>query len=653
AILVRSRDEAELIRNALNQRSVPCVFLSEKASVFQSEQAVDLSRWLAAMHQPERADLIRLALSTRSTGLSRAQLIHYLEHEPAFDQISQLFVQLKQIWAEQGVLAAILKLVHFFGLGAQENAEVSRSDARILTNIMHLADWLNQKSEQIEGRAALIQRLEQAREHDPGEQELRLEQDANLVRIITIHKAKGLQFPVVYLPFIAATGLSNHKNELLVQTVNGQKQIQFNPNDADLEQQKAEEQAEDMRLLYVGLTRAEYNMTIGLGPVISGRGKAWNMQKGPVGRLLGLDSDPKQAEKSFKEALNKLGQHTDIKVIALQDTPESPSRFTPQKEQITPTVRTALPRDFKPWWISSFSALTGHNHQNITAPEDARAEREAEPDPDLAQPPLSTAPLTKQHEKVQNLPKGAAMGTLLHDLIERALLLQQENQHPRTLEQWQDWVSQARHLLKPSQKDLQNTLAIWLNDLFLMPIKTPDGAVLSLNKLTLFQTEMEFWFACNTTHTREIDGLLQQHIHPAQARPPLANHQLNGMIKGFIDLVFEFEGRYYLIDWKSNYLGANTEHYYPEQLSQAVLKARYDLQYSLYTLALHRHLADRIINYDYDQHFGGVIYIFLRGIYAHTHDNPSHTPGVYVQRPPWDLINALDRGFADQPVTVT
>jgi exodeoxyribonuclease V beta subunit len=111
------------------------------------------------------------------------------------------------------------------------------------------------------------------------------------------------------------------------------------------------------------------------------------------------------------------------------------------------------------------------------------------------------------------------------------------------------------------------------------------------------------------------------------------------MLKGYIDLVFEHDGRYWVADYKSNWLGPEAQAYGPAALRASVLAARYDLQYSLYLVALHRLLAARLPGYDYDRHIGGALYLYLRGI-----DAPG--AGVHREKPPRELIERLDRLFS-------
>ena len=149
---------------------------------------------------------------------------------------------------------------------------------------------------------------------------------------------------------------------------------------------------------------------------------------------------------------------------------------------------------------------------------------------------------------------------------------------------------------------------------------------------------MEFWFAAHSADTQQLDQHVRQFILPSAERPYLQQERLNGMFKGFIDLVLEHQGRYYVVDYKSNWLGDEDADYSIDAMDTCVLTHRYDLQYALYILALHRLLKLRIANYDYDTHMGGALYLFLRG-------TQSATQGVHATRPARELIESLDALF--------
>jgi exodeoxyribonuclease V beta subunit len=164
------------------------------------------------------------------------------------------------------------------------------------------------------------------------------------------------------------------------------------------------------------------------------------------------------------------------------------------------------------------------------------------------------------------------------------------------------------------------------------------GPVMSLTQLSQYQIEMEFWFSTHRLEAQVLDQQVCRYVMPGHPRPSVEQSLLNGMFKGFIDLTFEYEGRYYVADYKSNWLGADDEAYTQEAMASAVLENRYDLQYVIYLLALHRQLKARLPDYNYDRHMGGAFYLFLRG-------NRAASKGVFFDRPPRELIEGLDLSF--------
>ena len=154
---------------------------------------------------------------------------------------------------------------------------------------------------------------------------------------------------------------------------------------------------------------------------------------------------------------------------------------------------------------------------------------------------------------------------------------------------------------------------------------------------------MEFWFPTGRIASERIDSLCRNHLLGGEPRPPLPERQLHGMLKGFVDLVLCHEGRYYVVDYKTNFLGPRLSDYGAEALTAPLAEARYDLQAALYLLALHRHLRERLPDYDCARHLGGAVYLFLRGW-----DGAGQ--GVWHACPDAAQIHALDALFAGQPL---
>lgn len=651
AVLVRNQEEGKTMRRVLADFGVPAVFLSERSSVFDSTEAADLLLWLEALAEPERSDRIRLAVATTSFALPLDQLEGLLRDEVAFDAVCQRFHQWHRTWRSQGVLAAIMALLHHFAIPARllaaKERETRRGERR-LTNLLHLAEWLQQADHDVDGESALIHRLHQAiTEGVEQQEEIRLEQDSEMVRIATIHGSKGLQYPVVFLPFICLLGNDRkdgakprrrHRHDLAV--------WDMEPDELTAKQAARESLAESIRLLYVAMTRAEYACYLGAGPVKIGKANSFNPGKTAFGQFLGFDPSDSCDHAAYLDQLSPWDEDPGIRIETVPEPRDRQEhRFTPPAEPALIGPRQASFGVFEPWWISSFSALTASvgYASPLPAPEEARDEIRLETE-------MLEAAVTEERvqpvvaEGIHALPRGAQIGTLLHDLIE-AIAAEGFAHYAGQPERIRQLLTRSIH---PGLRGLDqaqiDVMASWLDRLLLTRWQVPEGnQPMALSELSRFQVEMEFWLTVEAADSGRLDRLIREHIAAGQPRPALSAQAINGMLKGFIDLTVEHEGRYYLIDWKSNWLGPDAAAYSPAALERAVLSSRYDLQFALYLVALHRHLTDRLPDYDYDRHIGGAVYVFLRGIEAA--DGTTSNAGVYTCRPDRGLIEALDALF--------
>ena len=239
---------------------------------------------------------------------------------------------------------------------------------------------------------------------------------------------------------------------------------------------------------------------------------------------------------------------------------------------------------------------------------------------------------------LHRFPRGAKPGTFLHGLLEWAAR-EGFARVAKEAARRKDAVARRCHIR--GWVGWVNPLDDWLAHWVSAPLALPEGAV-ALCELDTYQPELEFWFASAKVDTAALDALVTAHTMQAAPRPPLLPERLHGLFKGFIDLVFEHSGRYYVVDYKSNWLGADDAAYTAEAMRGAILEKRYELQYTLYLLALHRQLKVRLGEaYDYDCHIGGAVYVFLRGL-------AGPAGGLHVDKPPKVLIEALDALFGAQ-----
>lgn len=653
AILVRDRKEASAIRDALSDRGLASVYLSDRDSVFATAEARDLLRWLRAMANPESVSTLRTALATATLGLPLAELDRLQQDEAAWEKTQEQFIGYRQRWQRRGILPALRQLLHDYRIPARLLG--SDQGQRRLTNLLHLAEWAQQASDTLDGDHALIRLLaEHVQEPGHDEQILRLESDADLIQVVTIFKSKGLEYPVVCLPFLCTyKEVTGKFGTPLYHGTDGQQSdqpmLELAPKKEmakeGFELADDERLSEEVRLIYVALTRARHATFVGLAPLKVGNSKTATLHKSALGYLLaGGESLPDLA--SLRDKWQQLCN--DCEAISLEPANSTLTRYQPvTTEEPGKAARTPRHQAFTPWWIASYSSL---QQKGAAAPETPEAEilGEEHAETRLAATPRDTR--SPAAETLHAFPRGPGPGTFLHGILEALA----NHGFSGALE---DDALLARMLQRCRRRGweahvpaLREGIRHWLTT----PLAPEGQSGPVLAELAHYRAEPDFWFATAGAITPALDKLVREHLFPGEPRPQLGYQQLNGLLKGFIDLLAEHEGQFYIIDWKSNWLGADDEAYQAAAMQTAMLDKRYDMQLALYLVALHRHLGQTLPDYDYDRHVGGAMLVFLRGINA-----PSR--GVAAIKPPRAFIEALDRCLAgrhdsatasDTPLTV-
>ncbi len=628
AVLVRGLPQAQAMRAALRQRGIPSVYLSDQSSVYQSLEAMDMWRLLRAVASPRNTRWMRAALASRVWGLSLQEVLARTQDERWMEDLFEQFHQWQQLWVKQGVLPMLHQCLHSQGIAQRLLAD---SDGeRRLSNFLHLGELLQQASPSLQGIHALVRHLGQQiqNKQEAGEaQKSRLETDAQCVQVFTYHKSKGLQYPLVFVPF--AGSFSTGKSS----------QSKGSDDDDESHEEAPSSTEEDMRLLYVALTRAQQAVWLGVAETardISGDAKKGTLKRSALSKLLN-----RSVHGDLWPQLQALWG--DCSDIALQPLPpDQHMRYqAPRHDWASKNALSPQRQHRSQWWTASFSALT-RNLVTDSSSDEAHADATTDatpPEADLGE----AAPSVNDSQSVwQKFPAGARYGVLLHDLLE----WQSQHQWPLAQSQAPDWLNQewqtllarkARWLSLPAAA--QKLLQPWLTTLVTKPLPLGDlnapDLVLGHVARDALWPEMTFHLQAHGLDASTLDHLIRTHLMPQVQRPVLQERALQGMLTGSLDLVVAHAQRYFVLDYKSNYLKG----YDPASLQNAVLKKRYEVQYVLYTLALHRLLKVRLKGYDYDRHMGGAVYVFLRGI-----DDPG--AGVHAMRPPRALIDALDKAFA-------
>lgn len=640
AILVRDGKEAQAVRRELSTRGVRSVYLSDKDSVYASQEAHDVLAWLKACAEPDVERPLRAALACITLDLPLIELERLNQDELAWEKRVMQFRGYRETWRKQGVLAMLRRLLHDFEL---PQALIARPDGeRVLTNVLHLSELLQQAAAELDGEQALIRHLAEhlALSGQAGEEQiLRLESDEQLVKVVTIHKSKGLEYPLVFLPFICSTKpVDGSRLPLHFHDAAGNAQVSLKPTPELITQADDERLAEDLRLLYVALTRARHACWLGVADLKRGNNNRSVLHLSALGYLLG--GGAMLAESAGLQRWLAELQHNCPGIQCLPVPAADDAHFYPPLNQAT-LLEPLVPsrRAAENWWIASYSALRiGDSLSPAEAPESALAQKLSDDerlDPDAPRDVLLSG------GDIHRFPRGPNPGTFLHGLLEWA----GSEGFKADPEAIQDAV--ARRCNRRGWQGWIETLSDWLQHLQDEPLRLNNGQpAVVLSELSQYQIEMEFWFASHKVDVVQMDKLVRQHTHGGAPRAGAEPSLLNGMFKGFIDLTFEHQGRYYVADYKSNWLGADDSAYTEQAMTASILDNRYDLQYVLYLLALHRQLKARLPGYDYDQHMGGALYLFLRG-------TRSQGQGVFFTRPPRLLIESLDLMFQGKPLPKT
>ena len=452
---------------------------------------------------------------------------------------------------------------------------------------------------------------------DPSdEQQLRLESDADAVKIITMHRSKGLEYPIVFCPYLWSRSDRLGKEKLTI-TCHAQDEMLVDLGSDLFEQHREiaqeEELAEDLRILYVALTRAKFRCYV---TWLDSRSSNRPNQSALAYLLYGQADIPFSEQQARLQELTSL--YPDSFAYQLIETGNNIQKTYQEAELSTDLSVPAQKRHlYSNWQMSSYTALSYLSlHEAPELPLDKAEESN------------DTTALTDQAPL--ELAKGAHTGNVIHDLLENisftALAAREEITHQRD-------ASCQRYGLKVDHPEI-------INELLYQTVSTAlcnDDSAFSLANLDE-QTclkEMPFYLSLSGFATEEINFILQD----CPAFQPLSNKQMQGYLTGFVDLIFCYKDRYYVLDYKSNALND----YQPESLTQAMREHNYGLQYWLYSLVLHQYLQKRLPGYQFDQHFGGVRYLFVRGMQVE-----QAMSGVYSDMPDEQRINELAELFTTE-----
>ncbi|MEC4719862.1 exodeoxyribonuclease V subunit beta [Noviherbaspirillum sp. CPCC 100848] len=609
AILVRDRYEADAVRAELERRRVPSVYLSDKDSVFDSDEAADVLRWLHAVSNPLDGALGRAAYATRTVGFGLPLLAEIAADDTRWDACIEQLKAWRQVWQRHGVLAMLRQLIHDLDIPARLLQEASGE--RRLTNLLHLAELLQKAGTRLDGEQALIRwlaaQIEGEGESDD-ERILRLESDDQLVKVVTVYKSKGLEYPLVFLPFaVSARRIGKGRNRFLeIAERGGTRRIDFSLAAEAIALADQARLEEELRLFYVALTRARHALWMGVASLDGA------FHHCAFGYLLAGGNPVVAAAltQTMRDACSACA-HIDIEIINTEET--GCTVLTRDEQEASLGEAAEFGAQFERGWsVSSYTSITRDlgpaPAPAVAAAPSTPAEDKLLEDDDVL--PLALPQGMAAHQRANpwhRFPRGSLPGQFLHAQLEwlaaEGFAAARDADFGARLASRCERAGWGHH---------QDDTIEWMHAASTTALP-PLGA--SLAELPRTIPEMEFWVPLERVSSRAIDALCRAHLLPGEERPALAERELQGMLRGFQDLVFEHDGRYWVLDYKSNQLAADDAGYHADALAKAVAANRYDVQGTIYLLALHRLLKCRLgEDYDPAEALGGVVFFFLRGI---------------------------------------
>ncbi len=724
AVLVRGHAQANFVYEALRLRGVPAV-ISSQGHVFDSIEALSLQRWLTAMESPTDSHARALAVdplvnaSVEDLPVGSEPSADALE---AWDNWLDVLARWRNTFVRDGVMAAFQALLDYEPVWANEGESVAwrvlatRSGERRMTNLHHLIELMHAWSvESGGGLVGLVGWLGAQRVDGPADastSEIRLEKDDEAVQIVTIHKSKGLQYGIVFAPYLWRDEGDRVTVPAVVSSpfdLTKQELVLLDEDGSIVERAAADARDEGLRLLYVALTRARHRCVV-YWPGSDGRRKENPLSAvlvgapphQPVGtsnRVQGLQERLKSGEiesasAQFEELARLAHTSSDGRPLLVVSRAGMPLRgvwFPPSTNQAR-LAAARLSRTIDDGWRRhSYSALT---RADVAAQAEANADparalgfdddRHADhisvAPPALRPPPLPPGLAALAEVPLARLPSGADAGTCFHALFEHADFA--DFAPGRWSTGGREAFSQlAREILAQhgfGDPAVHDVVMEGFPGVFTTPLGTllPDHRLCDISRADrLDELRFDFPIPLSPAGSAVTPAAVQEVLSLRDDCPEvpaawvervgeLGFSPMAGMMTGSIDLVFRVRdgsspvGRWYIVDYKSNRLDPHQtgrtplHHFLQDGLRYEMAHHHYFLQYHIYTLALHRYLSLRLRkNYEYDTHFGGVLYLFFRGMVgadAEDKTTPGSRPGVFCDRPPLEVIEGLDSLFGNQ-----
>lgn len=700
-ILVNDAKENSFIQDALKKQSIQSVYFSDKESVINSEdknynitvteEAANVIYLMEAMCDSTNSPKVNRLLGSSLLRLSSEKFLDSIKSDKLDSEIT-LLRACRDSWEKYGFITAFSQYIYQHDL----LCTILETDGgeRSLSNYFQIAEIVQSVNSKVVGSNAQLLWFKELVLNNKGElsedvTKKHLESEQSLVKVMTIHKSKGLEFPIVFTPYESGFMALKSKDSAIYYDPDS-KQVSYaldrenkinGKTVKDLVEVAALQEQE--RLLYVALTRAKLANFITLPSCVSLERKPY---QSPLKKLISLvskddsaDSKGKPSKRTAKKSKDKEVEIDTTKDVVVADpqptlkaveNPELFKKLETVELDESIKVQNSISQDCSvssldkgavdnSFTVTSYSAITSGAHNDMFASSADEKETSVE-DGDSDD--------SKDKDLINfNFAKGSTAGSFLHKLME--IVLAKDDVDKADKDSLYNFVnSQLKydfyHLVsKPGDdEDTKNekivALSQWLHDILnanLLP-KAKDGNQVKLSNLKALDCarELDYFLPCKDFKVRVLNGICHD-FYESEVKafeltsipelPDLKKSNFKGFMNGSLDLVAKFVTetgpKFYMIDYKSNYLGNSYSRYTQQKILKSIFESRYDVQILFYSLALYRFLKTSLPNFSYENDFGGVMYLYLRGMNSFD----ARSSGQFYVKPSEALIERLDKLF--------
>lgn len=645
AVLARANNDLEAMRQMLAARGVR-VQMERKDDICATKEATEIRYVLKAMASGGEDNAQRLALATRLFGLTMDEIDSMSEAQKS--DVRSSFIEARRLWTQVGIAAAFKSLFEAHHTVARLLPTIDGEE--VLTNYAHLIELLHENGRRYKTPAGLIERFEAMMIEERDDRAPRLAANQGLVRLMTVHTSKGLEFPIVFALNFGNWGAKSNPSDGM-----GERSTEKNPTGEITrvlrlqypkvkgEKEDNEEHEEYARLIYVALTRAKSQLVLSWAVTkkSTNNPEEWraDVAKAPLWQMLGAKEGVPISAATMQAVMDAWVAASPAGAIEWIDVDTVPQimQLTPLPSKATPTLTLAPVRgesiraDWRTWSFTGLShlavepgsfpkylphALSGATSNSSRVRPARQEENSAQAGDEEGIDVTSLAP-TVVDDEIRLFPRGARPGECLHEMFEKAdfALHGGDTREAQAAREELAQTTIEHYLTLPAEEKEAAIRAA--SEMIHHVLAAPMIPGLALRDLKPQEKRPETYFLMETSKTVTIEGLKRvlRAMGPEYAVETLTGETLSGFLQGFIDLIFEYQGRYWVLDWKSNVCGATKKRDFTAAvLDEEMTKHRYRLQYLIYSVALRRLMKARLADAFRDEMIGGALYVFLRGV---------------------------------------